>query len=78
MTSLSALGPGTLALQTLILFLTLIQTIGVLVILWKLNISFKDILSMSSLVVKKGEDTAFLTAEEQSPLNKEEPKYGGV
>lgn len=53
-------GPGMLSIQLLILLFTIIQTIGVLIIIVKLNLSFKDIFSLASPIRKDNESTALV------------------
>jgi len=45
-------GPGMLTVQLAILILTLIQTVGVIIILLKLNLSLRDFFSLSSPIVR--------------------------
>jgi hypothetical protein len=57
MASITINGPGMLSIQVLILVLTFIQTVGVIIILLKLNLSLKDIFSLSSPIIRPSEKT---------------------
>lgn len=52
-------GPGMLTLQLAIFLLTLIQTIGVVIIIWKLNLGLKDFFSLSSPIKRSPEKQPF-------------------
>ena len=70
-------GPGMLSIQIIILFLTIIQTVGVIIVILKLNLSLKDFFSLSSPIVRKEKASAFLTAEERTSLLQDNIEYRG-
>jgi hypothetical protein len=69
-------GPGMLSIQVIILFLTVIQTVGVIIILLKLNLGLRDFFSLSPLV-DRTEGNVFLTAKERTPLPQNKVRYDG-